>query len=141
MHDWVFDHVGMLVHDIQGARAALAPLGYDAISDCFVDERQGILIQFVWRASDTAAPKLELVQPMRENSVVSNLLVKTGATPYHLCFRVAALGPALEHLHAQGFLVLGTPAPSAAFGGAQFCFLYHRDLGLVELVDAPVRLE
>ena len=141
MSSLTFDHVGMLVHDIAGARAALEPLGYDAASPRYVDERQGIQIVFVWRSSDPLAPRLELVQPVRDDSVVSNLLVKTGATPYHLCFRVAALGPALEELHAQGFAVLGTPAPSPAFGGAEFCFLYQRNLGLVELVDAPAQVE
>lgn len=141
MPAWAFDHVGMLVHDIAGAREALLPLGYDTPSERFVDERQGIYIQFVTRSSDPTAPKLELVQPLRDDSVVSNLLVKTGATPYHLCLRVPALEPALESLHDQGYAVLGTPAPSAAFGGALFCFLYHRNLGLVELVDASAEVE
>jgi len=136
MHDFRFDHVGMLVHDIDRAKEALAVLGYDAASELHPDPRQGIQIVFVWKTGSPEAPKLELVQPLRADSVVSNLLVKTGATPYHLCFRVASLSAARQELDARGFAVLGAPAPSPAFAGALFCFLYHRDLGLVELVEA-----
>ncbi len=138
MHGFCFDHVGMLVHDLERAQGALAVLGYDTVSERFSDPRQGIQIVFVWNSRTPEAPKLELVQPVRDDSVVSKLLVKTGATPYHVCFRVALLSAALEDLDARGFAVLGAPAPSPAFAGALFCFLYHRDLGLLELVEASV---
>jgi methylmalonyl-CoA/ethylmalonyl-CoA epimerase len=132
---YAFDHVGMLVHDLAEARAALAHLGYARASELFVDERQGIHIQFVW--GDDARPRLELVQPARDDSVVSALLVKSGATPYHLCFRAPVLEPAVEALDEEGYRLLREPAAAPAFGGARFCFLYHRQLGLVELVELP----
>ena len=137
MASWQFDHVGMLVHDLDGARSALLVVGYDGASERYRDERQGIDICFVWREGDPTSPRLELVTPVRDDSVVSNLLVKSGATPYHLCFRAAPLEPALEALYQQSYIQLGEPAPSPAFGGARFCFLYHRQLGLVELVELP----
>lgn len=132
---YAFDHVGMLVHDLEEARAALVHVGYDQASELFVDERQGIHIRFVWGGD--ARPKLELVQPARDDSVVSALLVKSGATPYHLCFRAPVLAPAIDVLDEQGYRLLREPAAAPAFGGARFCFLYHRQLGLVELVELP----
>ncbi len=136
MH-YAFDHVGLLVHDIEGARAALTVLGYDGASERFHDERQGIDIQFLWRTSDPVAPRLELVQAKRDDSVVSALLVKTGATPYHLCFRALPLEPAIEAFDAAGYMLLREPAPAPAFHGARFCFMYQRHLGLIELVELP----
>jgi len=132
---YAFDHVGMLVHDIEGARAALHVLGYDGTSERFRDTRQGIDIQFVWRTNDAIAPRLELVQPARDDSVVSALLTKSGATPYHLCFRAMPLEPAIEAFDAEGYMLLSEPAPAPAFHGARFCFMYQRHLGLVELVE------
>ena len=131
---YVFDHVGMLVHDIDGATQAVCALGYDTFSVRFEDKRQRVDIVFASSSTLVHAPRLELVQSMAPDSVVAGLLVKAGATAYHLCFRTSDLDGAMEQLRDAGYMPVRDPAPSPAFGGALFCFLYQRQLGLVELV-------
>lgn len=134
----VFDHVGHVVHSIDESAEAWAKLGYGQRSEVYEDPRQGIAICFL-SSSHEGAPRIELVQPVAEDSVVAKLLVRQGAGPYHMCFEVEELPEEVEGLQAQGYRALGEPAPSPAFGGRHFVFLYHRDTGLVELVQAAVQ--
>lgn len=129
-----FHHVGLAVHNIESACAELRHLGYGARSQRYVDARQGIDILLL-DGPAPGWPSLELIQPHREDSAVSGLLAKHGAMPYHLCFEVGAVREAVEAHLGRGYTLVGKPFESPAFGGRLACFLYHRHVGLIELVE------
>ena len=132
--DLEFHHVGHVVHSIEASVGALSVLGYDTRSPVYPDPRQGIRICFV-TAGSGAPPRIELVEPVGEDSVVRGLLTKQGAGPYHLCFGARNLVGEMEHLEGLGYRRLAEPFASPAFEGRAFVFLYHKDAGLIELVD------
>ena len=134
--DQRFHHVGLLVHDIEAARAKLEGFGYTETSPPYRDDRQGIVIVFV-DAPESDRPRVELVQPLGEESVVRDLLTRNGAGLYHFCFEVPDLRAAIDSRSHDGYRPLDAPHPSPAFAGRLFVFLYHRDVGLIELVQAP----
>lgn len=130
----IFDHTGWLVADLAAARRALDALGDFEYSTPCLDARQGVEIVF---ARDARGMCIELVQPVGPESVVSGLMARHGNGPYHACWQSTDLTADIERLENAGHRLFSEPAPAPAFGGRLFCFLYHRDLGLVELVEAP----
>ena len=134
--DQRFHHIGLLVHDIRAARARLQGLGYTEASPPYRDDRQGIVIVFV-DAPKSDWPRIELVEPVGEDSVVRDLLTRNGAGLYHFCFEVPDLQASIDSMSHDGYRPLDAPHPSPAFAGRLFVFLYHRDVGLIELVETP----
>ena len=118
-----FHHVGMVVRSIEktapGARSWEDPI-------------QRVRVTFL---TVHGAP-IELVEPVGERSPVRRSLDK-GKTLLHLCFQVPNLEAALRAGSDSGFSALGPPAPAAAFDGRRICWVYHREFGLVELLEAP----
>jgi hypothetical protein len=135
MASLVFDHVGWVVRDLAAAQAELRRFGFDRASPVHVDERQGVHILFMTGPGERR-PRVELVWPSREDSVVGGLLTRQGAGPYHAAYLSSSLGPDVDALVAAGYRLLAEPMPSPAFQGRLFCFLYGAELGLVELVEA-----
>ena len=132
---WRFHHIGVLVHDIDRACVELARLGYTRCGERRVDPVQGV--DFVIVGGRPAWPLLELIQPHRGDSVVSDLLQRTGATPYHLCFEVGNIKEALRDCHESGYTPCGEPSASPLFDGRLAAFVYHTDLGLIEFLQQP----
>ena len=90
--------------------------------------------------ADSQGHTIELVAPAADDSPVSRLLKKSGATPYHICL-AAKVERGFDECRAcfeeAGFAVLHEPEPAPLFGGKDVVFLYSRSLGLVELLIEP----
>jgi methylmalonyl-CoA/ethylmalonyl-CoA epimerase len=78
--------------------------------------------------------RIELVQPENEDSVVRETSQMRGR-PDHLCFLCDDLESLLRRVRESGGLIVRPPVPSEAFGGRRMCFIFMRDLGLVEWVE------
>ena len=76
-----------------------------------------------------------MVQPVDKNSPVCGTLKKVGVSPYHFCYEVNDLLKTLEELEKQGFKILVEPVEAIAFNNRKICFLYHIDVGLIELLE------
>ena len=116
------DHVGMAVEAIAGRGAGL-PTTDDPV--------QRVKLAFL---SLHDAP-VELVEPGDAHSPVSRLL-GAGQHLYHLCFRVPNLQEAVEEARRHGFHRLGKPVPAPALGGRPIAWVFSREYGLFELVEA-----
>ncbi|MCP5117498.1 MAG: methylmalonyl-CoA epimerase [bacterium] len=78
---------------------------------------------------------IELVEGIGEKSPVADIVSRTGAGPYHLCYRVDDLDAAIRRLRAGGCLRLKRferPGP----GPGRFAFLLTPDRQLFELCEA-----
>jgi len=126
-----FHHVGIAVHSIAETAEWYAGLGYDC-TETIEDPIQNVRIAFLRRAD---SPLLELVQPVDKTSPVYNILKKVGVSAYHFCYETGDLQNTLENLERQDFKLLVEPVQAVAFNNRRISFLYHLEIGLIELLE------
>lgn len=124
------DHIGYVVKNIDSAKEAFGVLGY-----CFgppiIDEKRKISICF----GNNDKERIELVEPLNCDSSTWNLLAKTGASPYHLCFSTKDMESDIAQLRSRGYLLIEEPDEAIAFDNCRVAFLYNKNIGLIELVE------
>ena len=130
--DLHFHHVGVAVKSIDealgyytglfGMRQVSEPLEVPSenVKVCFVEAPGGVLI--------------ELVEGIGEKSPVAEIVERTGAGPYHLCYRVDDLDDAIKKLRAGGCHRLKR-FERVAQGFRRFAFLLTPDRQLFELCE------
>ena len=79
--------------------------------------------------------RIELVEPCSERAPVNNILKKMGNTAYHVCYCCENIEEQVKILEQQGYLITSEVLPAIAISGRKVCFLYKRNLGLIELVE------
>ena len=126
-----FHHVGIAVHSIEDTAKRYVEMGY-SLSKTIVDPVQNVRIAFLERND---SPLLELVQPVDKTSPVCNILKKVGVSAYHFCYEVDNLNKSIEDSENLDFKVLVEPVEAIAFNHRKICFLYHLDIGLIELLE------
>jgi len=126
-----FHHVGLAVRSIEETAKWYIGAGFSR-SETIEEPIQNVLIAFLKRDD---CPLLELVQPVDNTSPVYNVLKKTGVTPYHFCYETADLEKTIGDLEKQDYKVLVEPVHAIAFNNRKISFLYHIDVGLIELLE------
>lgn len=129
----VFHHIGIACHDIDKTREFYLGLGYTA-SPVIDDPLQHVRICFL---DKEGAPRLELLQPLDDQSPVARTLATAGVTPYHFCYEVRNIDEAIAALRTKRFLLVSGPVPACALGDRRIAFLYNKNNGLIELVENP----
>ncbi|MFN0097680.1 MAG: VOC family protein [Gemmatimonadaceae bacterium] len=114
-------HVGIAVRSIASMHPDLAST-FDPI--------QKVRVAFVAMHDLT----LELVEPVGEDSPVQRSL-EEGVKLLHICYEVDRLEPALKSARSSGYAMIRAPAPAEAFDHRRIAWVYHRELGLVELLE------
>ena len=134
MEKFDFHHFGVAVRDLQQAIPVFGNLfGYELTSGPFDDPIQNVTVCFLGRGGSD--PALELVAPLGPNSPIDRTLKKGGGV-YHICYQVADIRRAIEHLTALGSFLLSGPVPAVAFGMREIAWLMTEADLLVELVQA-----
>ena len=131
-----FHHVGIAVQNINEAIQAYEVLGYSKVSAINIDPIQKVQLCFL---DKDQSPTLELVAAISSESPVTNILAKSGPTPYHNCFEVGDLTESVASLKQLGYRRLSAIVPAIAFGNRKICFLYHKELGLIELLEKTLK--
>ena len=130
------DHIGIAVRDMQQGLALYTDIfGYKLVRGPFDDPQQEAQVAFIETAA-TDDPALELVAPLSADSQVERVLAK-GLSLYHICYEVADIEQAIEHLRAQKCLLVSGPTPAVAYDGRPIAWLYTPNRQLTELVEAP----
>jgi len=131
---FVFHHVGVAVRRLKRAIPVLERLfGYKLESGPFDDPIQNVSVCFLSRGGTD--PLIELVAPLGPNSPIDRTLKKGGGT-YHVCYQVPDIAKAIEHMTAEGALLLSGPVPAVAFEMRNIAWLMTEADLLVELVEA-----
>ncbi len=125
------DHIGYAVRDIMTTAKFYIENGW-TISKIYKEEVQNTQIAFLNKAGMMT---IELVSPLKGPSPIDNLLKSNGVVPYHICYRVDNIMQAMEDLFEEGFKPLFMPVPSVAMNNREICYLYHLDVGTIELVS------
>jgi methylmalonyl-CoA epimerase len=82
--------------------------------------------------------RLELLEPLSENSPVGRFLARRGEGLHHICLQVDDIERALAHLRAQGVRLVDEE-PRCGAGGRKIAFLHPASAHgvLIELVEVP----
>lgn len=127
-------HVAIAVHSLEeGRRIYETALDMRALPVEFVpDQKVNVLVLF------TGGQRVELVEPVGDDSPITNFLKKRGPGIHHLAWRVDDLVAALARVKAAGLqLIHDTPRPGSH--GTKVAFIHPKSTGgvLMELVEDP----
>lgn len=136
LDNFKFHHIGIAVKDID-ATAAMYEVGGYRMSDIVFDPIQKVDICWLTK---NGAPIVELLAPVNEDSPVNQTLEKVGVTPYHCCYVVENIDDAVRELRKMKYVLVSKPAEAVAFCGSRVCFLFNKDVGLIELVEEPAKI-
>ena len=125
-------HIGYAVKDIDKASAAFQLLGFKFLSGVTYDDERKVRIAFMINGNEV----IELIEPDGDNSAVESVLKKNGPTPYHICYEVDSLEDSVSVLKKSGYIAIKKPQAASAINGRRVVFLMHKDLGIIELVEA-----
>ena len=133
---FIFHHIGVAVKDLDATASVYEQGGYKRSASIF-DPIQNVNICWLTKES---APTVELLAPVDEKSPVNKTLEKVGVSPYHCCYVVDNLEDACAELRKQKYIMVSKPAVAVAFCGSRVCFLFNKNVGLIELVEAPANI-
>lgn len=131
--DLAFHHVGVAVKSIDaaleyytglfGLRQVSEPIEVsgERVKVCFVEAPPGVLI--------------ELVEGLGEKSPVADIVARTGAGPYHICYSVDDLDGAVRKLRDRGCFRIKRFERPVGGGPSRFAFLLTPDRQLFELCE------
>jgi methylmalonyl-CoA/ethylmalonyl-CoA epimerase len=125
------NHIGYLVGNIEEGIKNFEQFGYQRKSKIIEDLRRRIHICFLERDGYC----IELVSPIDEMSVIYQTYKKLQSTPYHICYEVENIHKSLLDLKKQGYVQTQPVEEAIAFEERRVVFLYHKHMGLVELVE------
>lgn len=128
------NHIAIAVPDLAAASAKYRDLlGADVGPPQALPEH-GVTVIFI----DIGNTKVELLEPLGENSPIAGFLAKSpGGGMHHICFEVPDLAAASAKLTAGGARVLGGGAPKTGAHGRPVVFLHPKDFDgtLIELEE------
>jgi methylmalonyl-CoA/ethylmalonyl-CoA epimerase len=129
------NHVAIAVPDLQaGAKMYAGTLGA-AVSAPQAEPDHGVTVVFI----ELPNTKVELLEPLGENSPIAAFLAKNPAGGmHHVCYEVDDILAARDRLKSEGARVLGDGEPKIGAHGKPVLFLHPKDFQgvLVELEQA-----
>lgn len=126
-----FHHIGIACKNIKKSILAYEKIGYNS-SDILFDPIQNVNLCFLDKDD---SPLLELVGSVDDNSPLNNILKKNGTSPYHTCYEVLDIEKEISQLSDEGYMQITPVAKAIAFDGRKICFLYNKDMGIIELLE------
>ncbi len=126
------NHVALAVKDIAAASATYADALGANVGAPFAQPEHGVTVVFI----ELPNTKIELLEPLGEGSPIARFLEKNpDGGIHHICYEVADIYAARDHLLAKGARILGDGTPKIGAHGKPVLFLHPKDFNgtLVEL--------
>ncbi len=136
LHSFRFHHLGVAVVNIQITANEYVRFGYK-MSSVTYDPIYNVNI--CWLTKE-GMPMVELLEPMDDTSPVNKTLKKNGVTPYHTCYIVENLDETIAALRKQRYVLACKPVEAVAISRCRVCFLFNKNVGLIELVESPANI-
>lgn len=128
-----FHHIGVATSNIENTATQYMNIGYEMEGTVTFDPQQNINICFL---KHPTMPLVELLSPVDDKSPVVQILQKNGVMPYHICYIADNLEDVIKQFRKLKYMIVSKPKPACAIRNKRVVFLYHRDMGLIELVEA-----
>lgn len=129
------NHVAIATGDIRKAAAIYRDTLGAKVSEPVAQPDHGVTTVFV----ELPNTKIELLEPLGENSPIANFLKKNpSGGVHHLCYEVDDIHAARDRMLAQGAAITGTGEPRIGAHGKPVIFLHPKDFTgtLIELEQA-----
>lgn len=129
------NHVAIAVPDLAAASAVYRDTLGASVSEPQALPEHGVTVVFI----DTGNSKIELLEPLGENSPIAAFLDRNPSGGiHHLCYEVDDIIAVRDRLKASGARVLGDGDPRIGAHGKPVLFLHPKDFQgtLVELEQA-----
>jgi methylmalonyl-CoA/ethylmalonyl-CoA epimerase len=129
------NHIAVAVADLGAAAARYRDTLGATVSAPQALPEHGVTVVFV----ELANTKVELLQPLGDNSPIAAFLEKNpSGGMHHICYEVADIRAARDRLVKSGARVLGGDEPRIGAHGKPVLFLHPKDFNgtLVELEQA-----
>ena len=126
------NHVAIAVPDLGAASAVYRNTLGAKVTEPQALPEHGVTVVFI----DVGNTKIELLEPLGENSSIAGFLQKNPAGGmHHVCYEVADVISARDQLKASGMRILGDGEPKIGAHGKPVLFLHPKDFQgtLVEL--------
>jgi methylmalonyl-CoA epimerase len=126
------DHIGVAVKSLAAAKSIYEKLGVAVSPEEVVDAEQVRVVMVPLGGS-----RIELLEPVSENSVIAKFINKRGEGLHHVSLRVPSLEAAVERLRKEGIRLV-TDEIKVGAGGHRYVFVHPSSAGgvLLELVEA-----
>jgi len=124
-------HIGYAVRSIEGAVRQFEILGFRCEGKIVLDNSRKVRILFM--TDDTH--RIELIEPNESDNPIESILKKVGSSPYHICYESEDIENDARLLKEKGFRVISDVSEAPALGNKNVCFLYSKDIGIIELVQ------
>lgn len=128
------NHIAIAVPDLVQATAIYRDQLGAAVGQEQELPEHGVTVVFI----DTGNTKIELLEPLGDNSPINAFLEKNPAGGiHHICYEVADIDQAKERLAATGARILGDGSPKIGAHGKPVLFLHPKDFNgtLIELEE------
>ena len=129
------NHVAIAVPDLEAGCQVYKTMLGASVSEPQAEPDHGVTVVFV----ELPNTKIELLEPLGENSPIQAFLDKSPAGGiHHVCYEVEDIIAARDHLKQEGARVLGDGEPKIGAHGKPVLFLHPKDFcgTLVELEQA-----
>jgi methylmalonyl-CoA/ethylmalonyl-CoA epimerase len=129
------NHVAIAVRDLAKAAQIYRDVLGAEVSEPVPQPEHGVTTAFITLPNT----KIELIAPLGEDSPIANFLSRSPEGGiHHVCYEVADIRAARDHLIARGARVLGNGEPKTGAHGKPVLFLHPKDfLGtLIEIEQA-----
>jgi len=125
------DHLGIAVRSLAAAKGIYEKLGLTISAEEVVESEQVRLVMV-----PVGETRLELLEPLSENSPIARFIAKRGEGLHHVSLRVPDLAAAVERLKKDGVRLISEEMKIGA-GGHRFVFVHPSSAGgvLLELVE------
>jgi methylmalonyl-CoA epimerase len=125
------DHIGVAVKSLAAAKSIYEKLGVAVSPEEVVDAEQVRVVMVPLGGS-----RIELLEPVSENSVIAKFINKRGEGLHHVSLRVPSLEAAVERLRKEGIRLV-TDEIKVGAGGHRYVFVHPSSAGgvLIELVE------
>jgi methylmalonyl-CoA epimerase len=126
------DHIGVAVKSLAAAKSIYEKLGVAVSPEEVVDAEQVRVVMVPLGGS-----RIELLEPVSEDSVIGKFISKRGEGLHHVSLRVPNLEAAVERLRKDGIRLV-TDEIKVGAGGHRYVFIHPSSAGgvLLELVEA-----
>ena len=126
------DHIGVAVKSLAAAKGIYEQLGLKLSPEETVEAEQVRVVMV-----PLGETRMELLEPISENSVIAKFIARRGEGLHHVSLRVPDLPAAVERLKQGGVRLVSSEIKVGA-GGHKYIFVHPSSAGgvLLELVEA-----
>jgi methylmalonyl-CoA epimerase len=128
---FAIDHLGIAVKSLAAAKGIYEKLGLNVSPEETVEQEKVRLVMV-----PVGESRLELLEPMSDDSTIARFIAKRGEGLHHVCMRVPDLVAAVESLKRDGVRLVSDEIKVGA-GGHRYVFVHPASAGgvLLELVE------